>query len=71
MTGAQSYLAVLSGPNCLAGEAEIQGFLPEAEKTPDIGTDLHLFLATQTLRLVKDKVSNKCQNKQNQTAQST
>lgn len=28
------YLAVLLGPNCLAGEAEIQGFLLEAGKTP-------------------------------------
>lgn len=29
----QSHPAVLSGPNCLAGEAEIQGFLLEAEET--------------------------------------
>lgn len=30
------YLAVLLGPNCLAGVAEIQGFLLEAGKTPVI-----------------------------------
>lgn len=30
--GVQSHPAVLSGPDCLAGEAEIRGFLLEAEK---------------------------------------
>ena len=39
----QAYPAVLSGPNCLAGEAEIQGFLLEAERTPD--TQIKLVLA--------------------------
>lgn len=32
VTGVQAHPAVLSGPNCLAGEAEIRGFLLEAEK---------------------------------------
>lgn len=36
---AQSYLAVLLGPNCLAEEAEIQGFLLEAVTIQVIGTD--------------------------------
>lgn len=40
-----TYLAVLSGPNCLAGAAEIQGFLLEAAE----GADTPLQITTCSL----------------------
>lgn len=42
---ALKYLAVLSGPNCLAGAAEIQGFLLEAAE----GADTPLQITTCSL----------------------
>lgn len=39
VTGVKAHPAVLSGPNCLAGEAEIRGFLLEAEKKQNNAAD--------------------------------
>lgn len=45
----RSYLAVLLGPNCLAGEAEIQGFLPEAERETRHGDGLKFTLGNTVI----------------------
>ena len=48
----QSYLAVLLGPNCLAGAAEIQGFPQEAEKRKNNEHSATTVL-TRTFRVVE------------------
>lgn len=60
---ASTYLVVLSGPNCLAGEAEIQGFHLEAAE----GADKPLQIRTCFFGRRADDESEKSK-KQNKTS---